>query len=83
MQGSQTRHLVLVPIPGNDGFYDVQVEDNLFDPVDNADVILAAIEQRALKAIHSVIVHRLASETTWKAGTPRKLTERGKPRSGT
>ena len=73
VQGSQTRHLVLVAIPGNDGFYDVQVEDNLFDPVDNADVILAAIEQRALKAIHSVIVHRLASETTWKVGTPGSL----------
>ncbi len=73
VQGSQTRHLVLVPIPGNDGFYDVQVEDNLFDPVDNTDVILAAIEQRALKAIHSVIVHRLASETSWKVGTPGSL----------
>ena len=73
VQGSNTRHLVLVPVPGNDGFYDVQVEDNLFNVVDNSDVLLARIEQNAPKAVHSVIVSRLASETAWKVGSPGSL----------
>jgi len=73
VQGSNTRHLVLVPVPGNDGFYDVQVEDNLFNVVDNSDVLLARIEQDAPKAVHSVIVSRLASETAWKVGSPGSL----------
>jgi flagellar hook-associated protein 1 FlgK len=73
VQGSQTRHLVLVPVPGNDGFYDVQVEDNLFDHVDNTDVLLVAIEQKAPTAVHSVQVERLASETNWKVGSPGSL----------
>lgn len=73
VQGSQTRHLVLVPVPGNEGFYDVQVEDNLFDHVDNTDVLLATIEQKAPIAVHSVLVERLASETAWKVGSPGSL----------
>jgi flagellar hook-associated protein 1 FlgK len=73
VQGSQTRHLVLVSVPGNEGFYDVQVEDNLFDHVDNTDVLLVAIEQKAPTAVHSVLVERLASETNWKVGSPGSL----------
>ena len=79
VQGTNTRHLVLVPVPGNDGFYDVQVEDNLFSVVDNSDVILARIEQEASKSVHSVIVSRLASETAWKVGFPGSLSNAVSP----
>jgi flagellar hook-associated protein 1 FlgK len=66
-------------VPGNEGFYDVQVEDNLFDHVDNTDVLLAVIEQKAPTAVHSVLVERLASETNWKVGSPGSLPDAVSP----
>ncbi|NLM71035.1 MAG: flagellar hook-associated protein FlgK [Synergistaceae bacterium] len=68
VQGEQTRHLVLVDVPGNRGFYDVQVEDNLFDVVSNTDVLHATVEQGAPEAIHTVHVKRLATENNWSLG---------------
>ena len=68
VQGDKTRHLVLVDVPGNSGFYDVQVEDNLFDTVSNTDVLHAIVEQGAPEAIHSVHVKRLATENNWSVG---------------
>ncbi len=51
--GDQTRHLVAVPVAGNTGFFDVQVEDNLFDHVSDPSVLFATIEQGAPEAIHT------------------------------
>ena len=68
VQGDKARHLELKSVPGNSGFYDVQVEDNTFDHVSDTDVLTASIGQDASEAIHSVAVERLASETTWKVG---------------
>ena len=69
VQGTQSRHLVLVSIAGNEGYYDVQVEDNLFDQVSDPSVLLATVEQRAAEAVHSVRIKRLAAETAWKVGS--------------
>lgn len=69
VQGTQSRHLVLVSMAGNEGYYDVQVEDNLFDQVSDPSVLLATVEQRAAEAVHSVRVNRLATETAWKVGS--------------
>ncbi len=68
VQGDQTRHLVAVPVAGNTGFFDVQVEDNLFDHVSDPSVLFATIEQGAPEAIHTVNVQRLASESAWSVG---------------
>ncbi|MGI6253322.1 MAG: flagellar hook-associated protein FlgK [Aminivibrio sp.] len=68
VQGDRTRHLVAVPVPGNTGFFDVQVEDNLFDMVSNPSVLFATVEQSAPEGVHSVNVHRLASESAWSVG---------------
>lgn len=68
VQGDETRHLVLVPVEGNEGYYDVQVEDNEFDHVDNADVLGVVIEQQASEAVHVLTAERLASETAWAIG---------------
>ncbi|WP_029166079.1 flagellar hook-associated protein FlgK [Aminiphilus circumscriptus] len=68
VQGTQTRHLVLAPVAGNLGYYDVQVEDNEFDYVDNPDVLGVIIEQQASEAVHVLTVERLASETSWEIG---------------
>ncbi|MCF4152425.1 flagellar hook-associated protein FlgK [Dethiosulfovibrio sp. F2B] len=68
VQGDKSRHLKLVSVTGNEGFFDVQVEDNTFEHVSDTEVLTASIGQDALEAIHSVAVERLASETTWKIG---------------
>ena len=68
VQGDKARHLVLVPVPGNQGYFDVQVEDNTFDHISNLEVLSAIIDQQAPEAVHSVSVERLASETSWSVG---------------
>ncbi len=68
VQGDKTRHLVLVDVIGNNGFFDVQVEDNLFDIVSNLDVVHAIVEQGAPEGAHYVDVKRLANETAWLVG---------------
>jgi flagellar hook-associated protein 1 FlgK len=69
VQGQETRHLVLVPQEGNGGFYDVQVEGNLFKAVDKPEVAECLIERGATEGIHSLEVERLASQTRWAVGT--------------
>ncbi len=69
VQGKETRHLVLVPQEGNGGFYDVQVEENLFKAVDRPEVAECLIERGAAEGIHSLEVERIASQTRWAVGT--------------
>jgi len=69
VQGKETRHLVLVPQEGNGGFYDVQVEENLFKAVDKPEVAECFIERGAAEGIHSLDVERIASQTRWAVGT--------------
>ncbi|MDD4552091.1 MAG: flagellar hook-associated protein FlgK, partial [Aminobacterium sp.] len=84
VQGDKTRHLVAVPVPGNEGFHDVQVEDNLFDIVDNTDVLYLMPGQNAPEGVHSLQVDRLASETSWKVGGgDSSFTPRLRPQSPT
>ncbi|MCF7936674.1 MAG: flagellar hook-associated protein FlgK, partial [Synergistales bacterium] len=68
VQGRETRHLVTVPVQGNQGFLDVQIEDNEFDHVSDPNVMEVIVEQGAAEAVHQVGVRRLASETAWKVG---------------
>jgi flagellar hook-associated protein 1 FlgK len=68
VQGDKTRHLVAVPVAGNGGFFDIQIEDNLYDPVSDPETAGVTIEQQAAEAVHSLEVKRLASETTWQVG---------------
>jgi len=69
VQGKETRHLVLVPQEGNGGFYDVQVEENLFKAVDKPEVAECLIERGAAEGIHALDVERTASQTRWAVGT--------------
>ncbi|MDD4836498.1 MAG: flagellar hook-associated protein FlgK [Dethiosulfovibrio sp.] len=68
VQGDKARHLEMIPVQGNKGYYDVQVEDNTFDHVSDLDVLSVVIDQQAPEAVHSVSVERLASETAWSIG---------------
>ncbi len=68
VQGEKARHLELVPVAGNQGYYDVQVEDNTFEHVSDSEVLSVIIDQQAPEAVHSVSVERLASETAWSIG---------------
>jgi len=68
VQGIDPRHLVLVPQPGNGGFFDVQIEDNLFPFTEDPSVALAQISLSAREGVHSLRVDRLASETRWAIG---------------
>ena len=68
VQGIDPRHLVLVPQPGNGGFFDVQIEDNLFPFTEDPSVALAQISFSSPEGVHSLRVDRLASETRWAIG---------------
>ncbi len=68
VQGDKTRHLEKIPVPGNQGFFDVQVEDNTFEHVSDTNILTAVVGQHASKAVHAVAVERLANQTTWKTG---------------
>ncbi|EHM10256.1 flagellar hook-associated protein FlgK [Thermanaerovibrio velox DSM 12556] len=68
VQGTKTRHLVLVPVAGNQGFFDVQVEDNQFQHVSDPTVAVAIIEQRMPESVVSLEVQRLANEKRWELG---------------
>jgi flagellar hook-associated protein 1 FlgK len=73
---ANTRHLVLVPMVGNYGYYDVQIEYNQYDHVVNGyDVASVVIERGATPpgecardGVHELFVERLADEMTWMAG---------------
>ena len=77
VQGEQTRHLVLVKIAGNGGYFDVQIEDNEFEPVSDLDVAEAIITQQAPEAVHMLSVERLAREVAWAVGGADSATDGG------
>jgi flagellar hook-associated protein 1 FlgK len=75
VQGSVTRHLMLVENEANGGFYDVQVEYNQYDVTSNQKVAGAIVEQRAkdagvcsLDGTHVLDVIREADELFWTVG---------------
>lgn len=79
VQGTQTRHLVLVENPTNNGYYEVQIEYNQYDITSNPDAVGVIIEQRAddlrenngtctMDALHKIEVVREADEKYWQVG---------------
>lgn len=76
-----TRHLVLVPMIGNNSYFDVQIEDNLYDHISDLSVASVVIERGATdpascsrNGIHELFVERLANGKTWTVGgAPGKL----------
>jgi len=69
------RHLVLVPMTGNNSYYDVQVEYNQYDHVSDYSVATAVIERGATNpeqcsknGTHELFVERLANGKTWTVG---------------
>jgi len=71
VQGERVRKLVLVKNPGNGGFFDVQLEDNLYDISSNPSVVAVTFEQRVSRAYASVEVFRLATQTRYLVGNAR------------
>ena len=73
---TNTRHLVLVPMVGNYGYYDVQVEYNQYDHVVNGYNVASVVIERgatppgecARDGVHELFVERLADGMTWMAG---------------
>lgn len=73
---ANTRHLVLVPMVGNYGYYDVQVEYNQYDHVVNGYSVASVVIERgatppgecARDGVHELFVERLADQQTWMAG---------------
>ncbi len=70
-----TRHLVLVPMVGNNAYYDVQVEYNLYDHISDLSVASVVIERGATdpascskNGVHELYVERLANGKTWTVG---------------
>ncbi|MDR3321902.1 MAG: flagellar hook-associated protein FlgK [Synergistaceae bacterium] len=75
VQGTNTRHLVLVKNPANSNYYDVQVEYNQYDITSNSAVAGAIVEQRSsdpatcpVNGAHELEVLRRADETYWTVG---------------
>jgi flagellar hook-associated protein 1 FlgK len=68
VQGSEARHLVLVPQEGNGGLFDVQVENNLFSTADKPEVAVYTVLRKAAEGIHTMEVEHSATETRWAAG---------------
>lgn len=68
VQGIDPRHLVLVPQPGNGGFFDVQIEDNLFPFTEEPSVALAQVSFSCPEGVYGLRVERLATETRWAIG---------------
>lgn len=70
-----TRHLVMVPMVGNNSFYDVQVEYNQFEHSSDYGVASVIVERQAVappcanpKYAHELFVERLANGRTWQVG---------------
>lgn len=70
-----TRHLILVPMAGNNGYYDVQVEHNLYDHISDLSVASVIVERGASdpapgcdNGLHEFYVERLANGMTWTVG---------------
>ena len=72
---TNVRHLVLVPMVGNNSYFDVQVEGNQYDHIDNLSVASVIIERGATSpqncsrnGVHDLFVERLANGKTWSVG---------------
>ena len=70
-----TRHLELVPMVGNNSYYDVQVEDNIYDHISDLSVASVIIERGtsvpgtcSRNSVHELFVERLANGGTWQVG---------------
>jgi flagellar hook-associated protein 1 FlgK len=75
VQGSNTRHLVLVENPANNNYYEVQIEYNQYDITSDPDVAAVIIERGAasqgtcsLDGTHEMDVMRTADEFYWTVG---------------
>ncbi|MCL2684563.1 MAG: hypothetical protein FWE55_04905, partial [Synergistaceae bacterium] len=75
VQGTNTRHLILVENPTNRNYYDVQVEYNQYDITSDIGVAGVVIEQRAsmngdcsVNGTHELDVMRMANELYWTVG---------------
>ncbi|MDR3254729.1 MAG: flagellar hook-associated protein FlgK [Synergistaceae bacterium] len=73
-----TRHLVLVPMVGNFGYYDVQIEYNQYDHISDLSVASVVIERGATPpnlcgrdGLHELFVERLSNGKTWMVGGAR------------
>jgi flagellar hook-associated protein 1 FlgK len=78
------RHLVLVPMVGNNSYYDVQVEYNQYDHVSDYSVATAVIERGATapsqcskNGTHELFVERLANGKTWMVGGAKGILQGG------
>jgi flagellar hook-associated protein 1 FlgK len=78
------RHLVLVPMVGNNSYYDVQVEYNQYDHVSDYSVATAVIERGATdpascskNGVHELFVERLANGKTWMVGGSKGILQGG------
>jgi len=72
------RHLVLVPMVGNFGYYDVQIEYNQYDHISDLNVASVVIERGATPpnmcgrdGLHELCVERLSNGKTWMVGGAR------------
>ncbi|MDR3332348.1 MAG: flagellar hook-associated protein FlgK [Synergistaceae bacterium] len=70
-----TRHLMLQPMVGNYGYYDVQVEYNQYEHSSDYSVASVVIERGATNpekcprnGVHDLFVERLANGRTWMVG---------------
>jgi flagellar hook-associated protein 1 FlgK len=79
VQGTNTRHLILVENPANNGYYDVQIEYNQYDITSNPNAAQVIIETRAddlretegscsINGTHELEVMRTADEMYWTVG---------------
>ncbi|MDR0615804.1 MAG: flagellar hook-associated protein FlgK [Synergistaceae bacterium] len=75
VQGTLSRHLILVVNEANSGYYDVQVEYNQYDVTSDPNVAGAIVEQQArdagscsLDGTHVLEVIRAADEQFWTVG---------------
>lgn len=79
VQGENSRHLICVENPGNNGYYEVQVEYNQYDIISDPSVAQVLIERRAddrlstvgscsIDGSHELETLRLADEMFWTVG---------------
>ena len=69
------RHLVLVPMIGNNSYYDVQVEGNQYDHISDLNVASVVIERGTTSpancsrnGLHELFVERISNGRTWQVG---------------
>ena len=88
VQGTNVRHLLCVENPGNNGYYEVQVEYNQYDIISDPKVAEVLIERRAddllaatgscsMDGTHELDVLRLADELFWTVGYGKGISDGG------